>query len=344
MGTTAGLRGADLIGQLLREPQQFDFVQAMELLEASDVDDLAFGQGLDQRVRLQPSEDLVFPAADIRDCRRSTTGLTLLLNFMGLYGVDAPVPHYLLDRTTAEDDDAARMRDFLDVFNQRFYVLLYRALQISRPAAGRLPAAFSGTASALSGQILLTQERRRFPAGRVRTAAGLRALLQDYMNDAVNDAVHDPMISDTTHDRTGGTPVEVEDGRPTWAQLGEGCTLGGQTTRLGDNTVLGGRAWMASGAVAIRLGPVDAEQARNLLPGHRQHARLQALVGEYLPAQVESELHIRVRPSCQRNAAAGLGKGELHLGWSVWLGERLDDEYLVRVALNAPCTDTVPTP
>ena len=113
MGTSGGLRGADVMQGLLRAPQQFDFSQAMELLEASDPQGAVFGQGLEKRVRLLPDDNLVFPASDIRGCQQQSPQLTLLMGFFGLYGVDAPVPHYLLDRTTAEDDDATRMRDFL---------------------------------------------------------------------------------------------------------------------------------------------------------------------------------------------------------------------------------------
>ncbi|MBA3980842.1 MAG: type VI secretion system baseplate subunit TssG [Alcanivorax sp.] len=313
MGATLGLRSADLINDLLRHPQGFDFVQAMELLEASDSQGATFGQGLDARVRLQPSEDLVFPAADIRGCRHDAERLTLLLGFLGLYGVDAPVPHYLLDRTTAEDDDAARMRTFLNIFNQRFYVLMYRALQISRPAAGRLPTGFTGTASALSGQLGAQPGRRRFPVGRVRTANGLRALLQDDM---------------------GEVPVTVEDGRPTWEALGEACVLGAASCTLGDNTVLGGRAWTANGPIAVRLGPMDAASARALLPGHAEHAHLCARVRDYLPAGTSFELHLRVRPNTRMQAHQGLGVDELHLGWSCWLGERLNDEYLIRMTMT----------
>ena len=116
MGTSGGLRGADVMQGLLRAPQQFDFSQAMELLEASDPQGAVFGQGLEKRVRLLPDDNLVFPASDIRGCQQQSPQLTLLMGFFGLYGVDAPVPHYLLDRTTAEDDDATRMRDFLNIF------------------------------------------------------------------------------------------------------------------------------------------------------------------------------------------------------------------------------------
>ncbi|MCG8393276.1 MAG: type VI secretion system baseplate subunit TssG [Pseudomonadales bacterium] len=323
MGTSGGLLGADVMQALLSSPQFFDFAQAMELLEACDEDGLRFGKGLERKIRLHPDDNLVFPASDIRGCRQDGHSLTLLMGFFGLYGIDAPVPHYLLDRTTAADDDADRMRDFLNIFNPRFYALLYRAMQVSRPAAGRLPPAFHGCAAALSGmapgkakhpamESAATPDRRYFPVGRIRSAGGLQSLLQDQVPDI---------------------RVEVRDRRPVWQPLGHGCSLGQGECGLGDNTILGGRAYVANGNVAVRLGPVDSSQARELLPGHTLGDRLKNRVQDYLQGQVQAELQIRVRPS--RRASVELGVGEQRLGWSAWLGERLQDEYTIRVAPDA---------
>lgn len=341
MGTSGGLLGADVVQSLLAAPQYFDFCQAMELLEASDGEGLRFGEGLEKRIRLLPDENLVFPASDIRACDVQAQRLTLQMGFFGLYGVDAPVPHYLLDRTTASDDDASRMRDFLNIFNPRFYALLYRAMQISRPAAGRLPASFRGCASALSGRtehaIAAEQahkdrdadntavgektvngagggafQNRYFPLSRVRSAGGLQAVLQD---------------------RIPAIPVQVLDSLPAWQSLGSGCVLGGMGCALGDDAILGGRAYVANGAVAVRLGPVDSQTAQALLPGHPLGDELKQQTDQYLQGQTGVALNIRVCPT--RRDGVGLGQDEQRLGWSVWLGERLQEEYVIRVALDA---------
>ncbi len=317
MGTSSGLCAANVIEQLLSAPHQFDFAQAMELLEACDPEGSAFGHGLERRVRLLPDDNLVFPASDIRGCHQGPYQLTLMLGFFGLYGVDAPVPHYLLDRTTAEDDDAARMRDFLNIFNPRFYSLLYRAIQISRPAAGRLPASFRGCADAVSGRIgsgdesrkQEDTERRYFPVTRIRSVGGLQTLLQD---------------------RLPGIGVSVHDRQPAWQALGNGCVLGRNDCALGDSAILGGKAYMANGNVAVRVGPVDSRAAKELLPGHQQGDQLRQQINNYLQGQVGAELQIRVCPS--RRNCVGLGSEEQHLGWSTWLGERLQQEYVIRVA------------
>lgn len=345
MGTSGGLLGADVVQSLLATPQYFDFCQAMELLEASDSEGLRFGEGLEKRVRLLPDEHLVFPASDIRACNMQAQKLTLQMGFFGLYGVDAPVPHYLLDRTTASDDDASRMRDFLNIFNPRFYALLYRAMQISRPAAGRLPASFRGCAGALSGRIEQAMaeghaqwnqpeaadagnavfgeneennlegaafQPRYFPLSRVRSAGGLQAVLQDRI----------PTIS-----------VQVLDSLPAWQSLGSGCVLGGTGCALGDDAILGGRAYVANGAVAVRLGPVDSQTAQTLLPGHPLGDELKQQTDQYLQGQTGVALNIRVCPT--RRDGVGLGQNEQRLGWSVWLGECLQEEYVIRVALDA---------
>lgn len=325
MGAANGLPDAALAQALLAAPQQFDFCQAMELLEALDPTGKGFGHGLEKQVRLLPDEDLVFPASDIRDCTEQGGVLTLLFGFMGLYGIDAPVPHYLLDHATADDDDGARLRDFLNIFNPRFYTLLYRAMQLARPAAGQLPAGFRGCAEAVSGLLPQAQptvaERemaesadtaRYFPVQRVRSAAGLQACLRDAMGDIA---------------------VSVVDKLPAWEPLGSGIALGCSGHALGDDAIIGGRVFIANGPVQVQLGPVSREQAQTLLPGQPQGQRLQRLLADYLGGQADATLAIRVAPLNRQPVRLGIEPQ--CLGRSAWLGETLQKETIIRVAGKA---------
>lgn len=326
MGAANGLPDAALAQALLSAPQQFDFCQAMELLEALDPAGQGFGYGLEKRVKLVPDEDLVFPASDIRACQEQGGVITMLLSFMGLYGVDAPVPHYLLDQATADDDDAARLRDFLNIFNPRFYALLYRAMQVERPAAGRLPAGFLGCAQAIAGILpgadqeeknenaegVSTRSRRYFPVQRVRSVSTLQACLRDAM---------------------GGIDVNVADKLPAWEPLGQGIQLGCGGNGLGDDAVLGGRVFIANGPVQVQLGPVSPEQAQTLLPGHPEGNQVQHILGDYLGGQAQASLAIRVAPLDRQPVRLGIE--EQCLGRSAWLGEQLQKETIIRVAGKA---------
>ena len=75
---------------------------------------------------------------------------------------------------------------------------------------------------------------------------------------------------------------------------------------------------------------MDSRAAQQLLPGHSQGDNLRQQLDDYLQGQVGAELQIRVCPS--RRRSVGLGTDEQRLGWSAWLGERLQQEYVIRVA------------
>lgn len=324
MGAASGLPDAAVVEALLAEPQQFDFCQAMELLEALDPAGKGFGQGLEKQVRLLPDEDLVFPASDIRACHKQGGVITVLLGFMGLYGIDAPMPHYLLDRATADDDDAGRLRDFLNIINPRFYALLYRAMQVERPAAGQLPAGFRGCAQALAGMLPVAEPnpsadagqnagpRHYFPVQRVRSASGLQACLRDAM---------------------AHIPVNVADKLPAWEPLGHGIELGCAGNGLGDDTILGGRIYTANGPVQVQLGPVSPEEAQNLLPGQPEGDGIQRMLDDYLGGQAQANIAIRVAPLNRQPVRLGIE--EQCLGRSAWLGETLQKETVIRVAGKA---------
>ena len=271
MGAASGLPDAAVVEALLAEPQQFDFCQAMELLEALDPAGKGFGQGLEKQVRLLPDEDLVFPASDIRACHKQGGVITVLLGFMGLYGIDAPMPHYLLDRATADDDDAGRLRDFLNIINPRFYALLYRAMQVERPAAGQLPAGFRGCA-------------RRWPACcplRSRTPADARQNVSHGTTFPCNGCAA-PVVCRPVCAMPWPIPVNVADKLPAWEPLGHGIELGCAGNGLGDDTILGGRIYTANGPVQVQLGPVSPEEAQNLLPGQPEGDGTLRMLDDYL--------------------------------------------------------------
>lgn len=84
-------------------------------------------------VSLKPTKELTFPVVDTVVMEKSESGLDISLSFMGLYGVDAPLPLYLTEALMQENTSSKRMRDFLDIFNHRFYLILYLAWKRGQP-------------------------------------------------------------------------------------------------------------------------------------------------------------------------------------------------------------------
>ncbi len=88
-----------------------------------------------EHIRLQANQSIAFPAQDILlyKAKNSSQPITLTLNFMGMIGVDSPLPHYLLQKTLANNQSSEQLRDFLQLINQRIYQLLFSAWRTARP-------------------------------------------------------------------------------------------------------------------------------------------------------------------------------------------------------------------
>ena len=123
---------------LLEKGQQFDFFQAVRLLERLAPTRRPVGrQGSPaaEVVRFRTSQSLSFPASSIQEILPPTTKSPLPLmtvNFFGLTGPSGVLPrHYteLLIRRNLYFRGAERyaLRDWLDLFNHRLISLFYRA-------------------------------------------------------------------------------------------------------------------------------------------------------------------------------------------------------------------------
>lgn len=293
-----------LIEELLADAPQYDFCQAVRLAEE------AFPGGgrpgrLPAGVCLRPAAEISFPASDIRRCRLDGQGrIEFQLGFLGLYGVDAPVPHDLLEAAAGEEESAAPLRAFLDIFSGRLYELLYFGWKKYRPVGtGEARSVFELYLDAFSGlgDEEVGPEERLFAGpygGRVRSAEALSGLLSEYLE----------------------TPVQVCPFRPRWIKVtGRPALGGGDSLALGENAVLGERILDVTRRVEIRIGPLSPAAARDLFPGGSRSAVLYRLVWRYLPPAVDFELCLLVRS--EGGPPLALGKEDIRLGWDSHLGE-----------------------
>lgn len=291
-----------LIEELLADAPHYDFCQAVRLAEELSPGGQRPGR-LPAGMRLRPAAEISFPAADIRRCRLDGQGrLEFQLGFLGLYGVDAPVPHDLLEAAAGEEESAAPLRAFLDIFSARLYELLYFGWKKYRPAGTGGSTLFEKYLDALSGlgEGEAGPEERLFAGpygGRVRSAEALSGLLSEYLE----------------------TQVEVRSFRPRWIKVAGRPVLGGGDLALGENVVLGERILDVTRRVEIRIGPLSPARARDLFPGGSRSAVLYRLVWRYLPPAVDFELCLLVRS--EGGPPLTLGKDDIRLGWDSYLGE-----------------------
>ncbi len=144
-----------VIDRLFGAGYRFDFFQAVYLLERLYQDAARPGEGApleEEAIRFQSSQRRSFPSTDVlRIEKRSsekTRGITkrpeiaqMVLTFMGLYGVDSPLPDYFSEMIGSLGDDKEdkeesydetengiqALRHFLDIFDHRIYSLYYRS-------------------------------------------------------------------------------------------------------------------------------------------------------------------------------------------------------------------------
>ncbi len=299
----------------------YDFFQAVRLLETYFAAAKGPGETADiaeERIRFRPHNGLVFPATDVRqveilDGTPPRTRLTA--TFMGLYGVDSPLPVYFFDSIATESEESVVLRDFLDIFNHRLYALFYRtwkkyrmALQYSKPATKKglaeraLSMAGLGTKMA-ADNVLISPLRLAAFAGslsmRVRNAEGLQNLVAELL---------------------GGIQVDVLENIPRWVAIAERSRLGRTPVRsiLGQTACMGARVSDATGKFRLLLGPLTLEQYLSLLPGGEYAGRLKYIVRLYVRDYLDYDAVLKLRT--REIPPLRLGDRALRLGLTTWLG------------------------
>jgi type VI secretion system protein ImpH len=321
---------------LFGEPYEFDFLQAVRLLEmrahAQDPTRLDDAGPAGDAVRFRTSFDLSFAPSEVQQLEKSGNGALpeMTVAIFGTGGVDGPLPmsfsEDILERLGKGDTAAAA---FLDIFHHRLLTLLYRIHKVHRTALvtvtpdrtpfARYVLSLIGLGlQPLSSQLASPESLLRYGgllATRPRSAVGLAALVSDYFH----------------------VRADVQQFVGEWFRLEpEHCThigITGRNQALGRTAVVGTRAWIQDAGVQQRLGPLDAAQFGSFLPGGDAHAALAELVSFYAGDDLRVGIQLVVRPEDVSQARLG----QARIGWSGWLQtmrRALPDEQ-VRVRLTA---------
>ena len=285
----------DVTARLAKEPQRFDFHQAVRLLERLAGrrvgTDAPFAA---DPVSLKVTPGLMFSPAAVSKFTPSADGPPeLTVPFGGLTGPDGVLPqHYtalLQERARAKD---TTFRDFLDLFHHRLLSLRMRAWEkATLPVAHEAnPVADAGTEviRAVSG-FGTPGLRNRTPvdddtflhfaglfAHRPPTAAGLELVLSGYF----------------------GWPVAVEPFAGQWlylqaenrTRLGTADRPQGVNASLGRDAVAGRRVWDVQHKVRVRVGPLDFAAFQSLRPDGDARAEMDSLARVYAGTEFDLEV------------------------------------------------------
>lgn len=305
---------SDLLRYLQEKAPYVSYFQALTLLEQLFPHSAPIGHDgpvADEALRLRPSLRLSIPPSDIEEI--STTDdrqrVQVTATFLGLYGIDSPLPPTYGEHLARLADERAgeRIRAFLDVFHHRLYSLLYRVWRRSRPVLtgrGVNPLydqllAMVGFSSELGigGKSLPRPAEARLKVLRARTAGGLRALLKLRL----------------------GFDCRVDQMRPRMCAISheQRSRLGQANCALGTTAVIGARI-ADRNKIRLFLEAEDLEMWLDLAPGGEQRQRLDEAVDDYVGYPIDRDTEIRM--DAQQVPPLQLGSRDAALGQATWLG------------------------
>lgn len=238
------------------EKYQYHFFQMMRLLDSTNHN---------YEIILNSSTSVGFPNAEVTYFAKIENKIFLQLSFMGLYGVDSPLPHYFHRYTLHTDDISKRIRAFLNIFNNRIYWLFYLAWkkyhvfydlhQSNNPYLNYL--------IHLSGNSLSMHDKREFSfagllGSKMRNVTSLKNMISEYFKDIT---------------------VTIEQFVLRWLDIHETSDT---LLHLGDNTMLGTKVLDRSGKINVILGPVCIRKINSPLFNKDLIKKLSMLIQRYL--------------------------------------------------------------
>lgn len=269
-------------------------------------------------VRFRPWPGMGFPVSTLKtvetDEDHPELPPTVRTTFLGMYGVDSPLPSAYLDDITQCREGHEAVTSFLDIFSHRITTQYYRiwrkyAYPATFEAGGR-----DATSQCLLGLVGLgipgTAEQVATPVSRflallgtmrlpTRNAEGIRALVS-------------LLAPDTRAAVTEPDPVKVH------IENRSGLSAGNRV-RLSQRATLGKTAKEACSRVLVTLKTENPEEAQGWLPGGHLHTDLLVLMRVYLGYRSDARLRLTVPVRLLPEPRLGKGRS-IQLGRTGLLG------------------------
>lgn len=255
----------------------YNFYRFCQTLEALSGTRLGTGPSpQSDPVRFRPDPHMGFPAGELR---RTETDLdnphlppTVRTKFLGLYGVDSPLPADIVDAINQGTDGAEAMAAFLDIFSHRIMTQFYRIWRKYSYPATFEPGGTDNTSRSLMALTGITQATAQ-PASR------LLGLLQPLlMTTHTADG-----IAAVIRSRAPKTQVKVEPHRPVSLPVASRASLSAsRPMRLEKGVVMGSHISDANYCMAVELASEDPDEVAGWLPGGQLREDVFTLLKTYL--------------------------------------------------------------
>lgn len=321
MATSRGRQSPGVIDRLEGSPYEYEFFQAVRLLEAAALreehksSNEALGGATPpsrEFLRFKAQTSMSFVSADVlrlRSPQAQGTGeeksggndrqqWEMEVGFTGLVGSQGVVPYYLteaLQRELKEKNSA--LKDFLDIFHHRSISLLYRAWQkyqmpvnyeLTRLRRDKEPDLFSQVIASVAG-IGTTEMRYRLPM----PDDALLGMAGHLGRQQCSAAALAHMIR-----RYFGLEVSIDQFQGQWDALPEDVLTRlpckeqpqGVNNRLGVDSIVGTHCFQAQNKFRVVIEPMSYEDHMDMAPGGRKLEALKSFI--QLSAGVEMDFEI----------------------------------------------------
>jgi len=316
-----------LIEEMKAEPWRFDFYHVLRQLERAHPSSPRIGSSAARREEyLDLGQDpyLEFPASNLAAVAERDGRTRIIVKFLGLLGPQGALPLPTTDESLGwllmRDDAFPRV---LDLFNNRFLQLFYRAWANSRPIAQHERPSDDRFIAYIGSMMGLGTDACRdldsIPdiaklefAGLVAPKAKCASRLGRYLRGLF------------------GVRVEIDEFVGSWLEFEpDDCTaIGRKHAGLGRDLLLGSSVFSVEDKIRIRLYVKDFAQYEQFLPatGSNLSEPLADAVFSYIGDELDWEVELAIPSGAV--APVRLGQGS-RLGWTSWVSPNWTstDEY-----------------
>ncbi|CAK9886279.1 MAG: hypothetical protein XXXJIFNMEKO3_02707 [Candidatus Erwinia impunctatus] len=309
-----------LTSRLEAELNRINFYRFCQLLEKGSPGQLPLGSTshpADDPVRFAPEPGMGFPASELKSVEYAEEGAmtapVIRTTFMGMYGVDSPLPTAYLDDITQQREGHEALQGFLDIFSHRILTQFYRIWRkYSYPATYE-----PGGSDALS-QSLLGLVGLGIPgtAGQIGTPVSrflalLSVLRQPGKSEEGMQALVTLLAPDT---RVSVTPYCL---RPVIIAQPMGF-YGEEDISFEGNMPLGEEGMDASSQLLVALSTENEQEAQSWKPGGQLYQDFLVMLRVYLGWRFKAKITLTL--STRLLCVPPLGEEPLWLGMNGVLG------------------------
>lgn len=325
MESGVGRNSSNLIDDLVKNASSYNVWQAVWIGENLTRKEHPARKDylLDQSgINFRPDERYIYPPSDIRSISYENGNLNFVITFMGLYGINSPLPRCYHEQVALQQRILGAgdvpLQNFFDIFNNRFYWLYYNSWKKYRfylyfrgeqenkikdriySFMGR--SMFSKKTNHVIPDFALLKFSGLF-SQRVRNKSGLKILLNHLFPDF---------------------NMKVREFIPRWVELSDIPELGSEENRLGSNNFLGKTAVDYSSRICIEIGPVSFSDYSQFLPGRKYAVRLTELLRLYLNDGIEFDFKFKIKSSTIKSVS--WNDESLALGSTFWVGTPVKED------------------